>query len=251
MQHKHPNGGGVIRGDQAVVSPSVFLSEEAAVMHGAHVAGGARLEGRTGVGGTAVVVDSIVIDSTIGKVLTAEESYRVDGQLFQPNFPFVVNAYVAGRSRIENQFILGHPEEPVRLWNCWLEDASQVRDTARLSHTHLLHHATICGDASVIGEGDSTITLDRRHYVHTGEWIIAPKYFEVGDDTDPAGIHVGITECVAGRVNVGCFCVEIEKLLDHIENHGTRSRLARRYGWQGYHLDRIHEGLTRWQKETN
>lgn len=252
MQRKHPNGGGVIRGDQAVVSPSAFVSPESAVMHGAHVTGRTRLTGKTGVGGTAVVHNSFVADSTVGKVLPAEQTFSVDGRPFQPTFPFVSNAHITARSRIENQFVLGEYGHCVELVNCWLEDATEVRDHVHLSHVHMMHFACVCGDATVEGSAELPITLDRRMYVHRGQWIVAPKYFEVGGADDGEGIHVGITECAAGRVNIGCFCVKVSKLRRSLDKPWGGARvLADKMGWQDYHLEQLKEGLLAWERETH
>lgn len=251
MQHRHPNGGGLVRGDQAVVSPSAFVSEESSVFHGARVAGRARLEGKTGVGGTAVVVDATIADSVVGKVLKAEESYRVDGRVMQPTFPFVSDAEIGGLSKIENQYVLGDPEDPVKIWNCHLEDGAEVRDAARLAHAHLLHYACVCGDAQIRGEAEHTVTLDRRHYVHRGVWIVAPKYFEVGGADDEDEIHVGITECEAGRVNVGCLCLGGAKLRRSLAARRGAYRMAYAMGWRDRHLEQLREGLERWETGTN
>lgn len=251
MQHRHRNGGGVVRGDQAVVSPSAFVSAESSVFHGARVGGRARLEGKTGVGGTAVVVDSVVADSVVGKVLKADESFRVDGQVMQPTFPFVCNAEIAGLSKVENQLVLGDPEDPVKIWNCHLEDATEVRDSPRLAHAHLMHYACVCGDAQVLGTAERPLILDRRFYVHRGVWQVEPLYFEIGGADDGEGIHIGITECEAGRVNIGCMCVKGSKLRASLAARRGAYRMAYTMGWQDYHLEQLREGLERWETGTN
>lgn len=250
MERRHPNGGGVIRGDQAIVSATAFISETSAVMHGAHVTGRTRLNGKTGVGGTAVVHDSFVADSRIGKVLKAEETYNVDGQPFQPTFPFIANAHITAYSIIENQFVLGDPQSHAVLVNCWLEDATEVRDSVNLQHVHLLHYACVCGDAQIEGSAERPITLDRRYFVHRGHWHVEPLYFEVGGTDDAEGIHVGITECEAGRVNIGCFCVRGDKLRKSLDARRGAYRLAYAMGWQDYHLEQLREGLERWESLT-
>lgn len=250
MQRRHKNGGGRVIGDQAVVSPSAFVSEESSVFHGAHVTGATRLKGKTGVGGTAVVHNSFVADSTVGKVLPVDKTYSVDGRPFQPTFPFIVNANISARSRIENQLILGSPYRPAQLVNCWLEDAVEVRDSAQLEHVHMTHYACVCGDAFVEGAAELPITLDARMHIHRGHWIIAPKYFEVGGVDDGEGIHIGITECEEGRVNVGCFCFKRTQL-ERVFTRGASHRLARMVGWKDYHLEQLREGLEAWEVITN
>lgn len=254
MQRRHSNGGGRVIGDQAVVSPSAFVSGESSVFHGAHVTGSTRLEGKTGVGGTAVVHNSVVADSTIGKVLPVvlpvDKTYSVDGQPFQPTFPFVANAHIRAYSRIENQLILGNPRNIAMLFNCWLEDACEVRDSASLAYVHMTHYACVCESALVEGTAELSITLDARMHIHRGHWIIAPKYFEVGGVDDGEGIHIGITECEKGRVNVGCFCFKRTQL-ERVFARGASHRLARMVGWKDYHLEQLREGLEAWEAITN
>jgi hypothetical protein len=251
MQHRHRNGGGLIQGDQAVVSALSFVSAESSVFHGARVGGRARLEGKSAVGGTAVVVDSHVTDSVIGKVLKAEESYRVDGRVMQPTFPFVCNAEISGLSKIENQLILGDPEDSVKIWNSHLEDAVEVRDSPRIAHAHLMHYACVCGDAQVLGTAERPLILDRRYHIHRGVWQVEPLYFEVGGAEDEEGVHVGITECEAGRVNIGCLCLKVAKLRRSLDSRCGAYRMAYAMGWRAYHLEQLQEGLERWESETN
>lgn len=251
MQTRHPNGGGYVRGAQAIVSPSAFVGPEASVFHGAHVTGLSRLVGQTGVGGTAIVHHSFVADSVIGKVLPAGETYTVGGQPFQPTFPFVANANITARSKIENHLVAGDPRFNLTIINSWLEDASEVRDRAHLEHVHLLHYATVCEEARVIGTAEETIHLGSRYHVHRGEWNVAPSYFEVGGPFDDDGIHVGVTECTYGNVNVGCWCVNAAKLVKAIRRHGPDWRIARRYGWKMNHLNQLTEGLQAWETDSH
>lgn len=250
MQRRHKNGGGRVIGDQAVVSPSAFVSEESSVFHGAHVTGTTRLEGKTGVGGTSVVHNSFVADSTIGKVLPVDKTYSIDGQPVQPTFPFVANAHICAHSRIENQLILGDSLEGVRIVNCWLEDATEVRDSAILHHVHLTHYACVCEGARVEGDAELPITLGGRYHVHRGVWLLAPKYFEVGGVDDGEGIHIGITECEDGRINVGCWCFKRSQL-ERVFARGASHRLACMLGWKDYHLEQLREGIEVWERITN
>lgn len=184
----HRRGGGRKYGD-AEVGASVFLDEHSVARDEVTVRD-AQVYGSE-VLGRARVLGGIIVGSVVGGVTVVAGDVRIVDSL-------VVCEEVSGRARVEQARLEGQVvvTEEAHVFGVRLGGALRVFGSAVLE-----------GDWELVGRGR----------IHAGVWRRAPLVAEVG--------RFSLTECVAGKFHIGCWCRSIA------EWRRAGPRLGRMHGW--------------------
>jgi hypothetical protein len=192
---RHRNGGGLV-GVEAEVTKDTFVGPEARVIECAEVYGG-RLEGKTRIDFLARCYQANIVDSRVGaksvivgpdvrirncalELSSVSQSASLDFvHAFQALPNNATDLAIGGARVFGNARAAGGLRRPLRLYG----------------------DVTIFGDAHVHGD----FVLSGPYRIHTGEWTRPPLLKVLPFDT--------FTECVDGKVNIGCRCFRIETFL--------------------------------------
>jgi hypothetical protein len=225
---RHRNGGGLV-GVEAEVTKETFVGPEAIVRGCAEVYGG-RLEGKTTVETMARCISSTLYATKVGgkSVIVGPDvnirycELELSGIYEHASLNFVhafqalpnnVTDLAIGGARVFGRArVAGGKSKPLRLYG----------------------DVTIFGDAHVHGE----FSLSGPYRIHTGEWTRAPLFKALPFDT--------FTECVDGRINIGCRCFKIDVFLR------KGADLARQhFGWTDVMIEQAREIVLDFQGRMN
>ena len=161
-----------------------------------HATDGARIFG--GVHRDSLFQDNVVITGGISDRSTYTGSVLVTGT------PFIEESLIACKS------VSGR----ARVHQSQLFDAVEIADDAEARNVTLGGNACVYGNARLEGPWTDLESFAR---IHEGTWTRPPHYVDLG--------FTVVTECVEGRILIGCRC----RSLDYWKQHGTH--FAQRMGW--------------------
>jgi hypothetical protein len=243
--YRHPNGGGRVYSMRADVAPEAFVDENSMVGHAARVLGPARVL-RSKIAGSAWVFGAKIVDSSVGVWLKDERGRDFESQ---PAFPVVQGDYVLiDNSHVFCEEVTAGGPGYLTVSHSELYEKVVVRDRAELRHVIATGQARVVGTAKVTGDAENKILLSGLMHLHEGEWLVAPRYAEVGRADGP--IHVGVTECVAGKINVGCWCRPMEWWLARDARKGWRFA-QNLLGWSDAEIAEVRAALLEWKGDVN
>jgi NDP-sugar pyrophosphorylase family protein len=212
MKPKHrrwPNGGGLVQDfveidSRAFVGEGARVSDEAEVMGVCRITGKSKVEDHAQIHGAAHITDSHLISNSLASGIVWLYKSVVSG-----------NASLHDRAQGLHSMFLDSAvaSGDVRASSSEMSGQSRLLERAHIFEVTMRDRSVVCGTAEVEGN----ITLDRHMRIHEGSWTRAPHYVD--------GRAVQMTECIEGRVIIGCQCHPVKWWKEH--GYG----MGRLYGW--------------------
>ena len=218
---KWTNGGGKVQ-DWVEIAKSVYVDETSKVKDHAEVRGEVSLRSASLISGEARVFDQVDLFESV-----ISGNARVSGNVEMAHSHVGALAQVSGRQVRMLQSVVGGDaviNGVITLKNTLVNAKARVYDFVSVIDSTVTDCATVCESARLEG-----ITACRDMRIHEGVWTRPPKYIDTG--------KVQMTECVDGKVIIGCQCRSIKWWYDHAEG------MAQLYGLTAVELDRLREAM--------
>jgi NDP-sugar pyrophosphorylase family protein len=215
-----PHSGGGQVADWCEVAKTVVVGEGCVIGDHAEVRGLVDLFDKSTIGDNARVFDSVRLSRSI----IGGHSF-VGGNVWMINSSVTDHAHVTGNAQLVGSNVMGHAvvNGEVRLIDAMVSDDARVYDNAAVNGCIVRQEATVCETAVLKGN----FTVDKSMRIHEGVWTRPPKFVEGG--------QVQMTECIDGKIIIGCQCHALSWWREHAYAMG------RLYNWSEVDVARFIE----------
>ncbi len=220
---RHRNGGGLVE-DLVEVARSVRVETPAKISDGAEITGTGLICGASHVCNEALVADSPrIVDTTVAQyaIVTGNPYlYRslINSHAIITGEPTITQSQVGGTARVNDKAQVNR---------------SIVEGNALVGRDAIVQESVLMGNTAVLGGQIHGVKLTRSQRVHEGVWYRAPRY------TESPVAALSMTECVNGKVIIGCLCRSVSWWKANAE------KMQEEYGWGNLAVQWVRDNIDR------